>query len=65
MVAEHVNAKRMTIIVRFYIEHKQTILNSWYDKTMDISREERAFASSPEMGLRIQGRRNIGRAVKS
>jgi len=36
MVAEHVNAKSMTIIVRFYTEHKQAILNSWYVKTMSI-----------------------------
>jgi len=30
IVAEHVNAKRMTIIVLFYTELKQTIFNSWY-----------------------------------
>jgi len=32
IVAEHVNAKRMTIIVLFYTELKQTTFNSWYSR---------------------------------
>jgi len=43
VVAEHVNANRMTIIVLFFTEHKQTIWNSWCVKTMVARREERAF----------------------
>jgi len=30
--------KRMTIIVRFYTELKQAVLNSWYVKTMGVRR---------------------------
>jgi len=46
VVAEHVNANRMTIIVLFFTEHKQTIWNSWCVKTMVARREERAFPLS-------------------
>jgi len=38
IVAEHVNAKRMTIIVRLYTKIKKTVLNSWYVKTMGVRR---------------------------
>jgi len=46
IVAEHVNAKRMAIIVLFYTELKQIILNSWYStsETWAAVGEERAFA---------------------
>jgi len=44
IVAKHVNAKRTTLIVRFYTELKQTVLNMWYVETMGVRRrEKRAF----------------------
>ena len=46
IVAEHVNAKRMAIIVLFYTELKQIIFNSWYSASeiWAAAGEERAFA---------------------
>jgi len=46
IVAEHINAKIMTIIVVFYTELKQTILNSWYSTSEPWAAAggERAFA---------------------
>jgi len=38
IAAEHVNAKRMTITVYFYTELKETILYSWYVKTIGVRR---------------------------
>jgi len=39
IVAEHVNANKITIIVRFYTKLKQTVLNSWHVKPMSVRRE--------------------------
>jgi len=46
IVAGHVNAKRMTIIVLFYTEIKQTIFNLWYStlEPRAAAGGERAFA---------------------
>ena len=46
IVAGHVNAKRMTIIVLFYTELKQTIFNLWYStlEPRAAAGGERAFA---------------------
>ena len=44
IVAEHVNAKRM-IIMGAILHWKQTVLHSWYVKTMGVHREgKRAFS---------------------
>jgi len=54
IVSEHVNAKRMTVIVRFCTELKQTVLNSWYVKTMGVGRRELAFSPFLEIGTKNQ-----------
>jgi len=54
IVAEHVNAKRMAIIVRFYIELKKTVLNSLYVKTMDVRRRSKRAFSPLEIGTKNQ-----------
>jgi len=42
----------MTIIVRFYTELKQTVLNSWYIKTMVVRRGKRHLPPW-KLGLRF------------
>ena len=55
IVAKHVNAERITIILRFYTEIKQTVLNSWYVKTMSVRRgAKRTFAPLWKLGLRTK-----------
>jgi len=49
IVFEHVNAKRMTIIVRLYTELKHTVLILWYVKIMVIRRGKRPLFTL-EMG---------------
>ena len=54
IVAEHVNARRMTVIVRFYTELKQIVLNTRYIKTMGVRREGNGHLTPLKMGLRIK-----------
>jgi len=44
IVAEYVNAKRMTVVVHFFTKLKQTVLNSWHVKTTGVRKGERAFS---------------------
>jgi len=46
--------KRITNLVRFYTELKQTVLNLWYVKTMGIRSEGETGICPLEMGLRIK-----------
>ena len=47
IAAEHVNAKRMTTIVRFHNELKQTVLNSWCVNAMGVRRGETGIFPFP------------------
>jgi len=55
IAADHVNAKRMTILVLFYTELKQTIFNPWYSTSEPWGSQGRTSICPPwKSELRIK-----------